>query len=209
MCGIVGLFLKDPHLEPELGMLVASMLGTLCDRGPDSAGFAIYGNETPGTIKLTLRAPADFDFEHLTEQLENAAGASVPHVVRDTHMVVTVPLARETAIRAALTEAAREVSVVGARAPHGDLQGGRPTGSGCNPFRIAAHGRHPRHRSYAHGHGIRRDDGRRPSVLRPARTSAWSTMVLCRTTIRFAANWPSMRKSSSRLKTTPKSPQAI
>src|SRR5260370_42662944 len=55
MCGIVGLFLKDPHLEPELGTLVAGMLGTLCDRGPDSAGFAIYGSETPGAIKLTLR----------------------------------------------------------------------------------------------------------------------------------------------------------
>jgi glutamate synthase domain-containing protein 1 len=114
MCGIVGLFLKDPHLEPELGMLVGRMLGTLCDRGPDSAGFAVYGNETPGTIKLTLRAPADFDFERLAKQLQTAAGASVPHVVRDTHMVVTVPLARETAIRAALAELAPGVRVVGA-----------------------------------------------------------------------------------------------
>src|SRR5260370_21867076 len=113
MCGIVGLFLKDPHLEPKLGMLVADMLGTLCDRGPDSAGFAIYGSETPGTIKLTLRAPASYDFDCLTKQLETVAGASVPHAVRDTHMVVTVPLARETAIRAALAHLAPEVSVVG------------------------------------------------------------------------------------------------
>src|SRR5215813_1638933 len=114
MCGIVGLFLKDPHLEPELGMLVAGMLGTLCDRGPDSAGFAIYGSETPGAIKLTLRAPAGHDFECLTKQLETAAGASVPRVVRDTHMVVTLPLVREKAIRATLAELAPEVSVVGA-----------------------------------------------------------------------------------------------
>jgi len=35
-------------------------------------------------------------------------------VVRDTHMVVTVPLAREAAIRATLVEVAPEVSVVGA-----------------------------------------------------------------------------------------------
>jgi glutamate synthase domain-containing protein 1 len=115
MCGIVGLFLKDPHLERELGMLVAGMLGTLCDRGPDSAGFAIYGSETPGAIKLTLRAPAGHDFECLTKQLETAAGASVPCVVRDTHMVVTLPLAREKAIRATLVElASPEVSIVGA-----------------------------------------------------------------------------------------------
>jgi glutamate synthase domain-containing protein 1 len=114
MCGIVGLFLKDPHLEPELGMLVAGMLGTLCDRGPDSAGFAVYANETPGTIKLTLRAPAGFDCERLAKQLESAAGAPVPHVVRDTHVVVTVPLARENAVRAALADVAAEVRVVGA-----------------------------------------------------------------------------------------------
>src|SRR5258708_25036560 len=114
MCGIVGLFLKDPHLEPKLGMLVADMLGTLCDRGPDSAGFAIYGSEAPDTIKLTLRALAGYDFDCLTKQLETAARASVPHVVRDTHIVVTVPLARETAIRAALAELAPEISVVGA-----------------------------------------------------------------------------------------------
>jgi asparagine synthetase B (glutamine-hydrolysing) len=34
MCGIVGLFIKDPSLEPELGRLAASMLATLSDRGP-------------------------------------------------------------------------------------------------------------------------------------------------------------------------------
>ena len=48
MCGIVGLYLKDHALEPELGALLAGMLGTLCDRGPDSAGFAVYGAAAPG-----------------------------------------------------------------------------------------------------------------------------------------------------------------
>ena len=44
MCGIVGLFLKDKSLEPELGALLSSMLVTMTDRGPDSAGIAIYGD---------------------------------------------------------------------------------------------------------------------------------------------------------------------
>lgn len=57
MCGIVGLYLKDHALEPELGALLAGMLGTLCDRGPDSAGFAVYGAAAPGAIKLTIRGP--------------------------------------------------------------------------------------------------------------------------------------------------------
>ena len=30
MCGIVGLFIKDPQLEPELGSLLSSMLGVMC-----------------------------------------------------------------------------------------------------------------------------------------------------------------------------------
>ncbi|TKB30023.1 MAG: glutamine amidotransferase, partial [Mesorhizobium sp.] len=43
MCGIVGLFLKDKSLEPQLGAMLSEMLISLSDRGPDSAGIAIYG----------------------------------------------------------------------------------------------------------------------------------------------------------------------
>jgi glutamate synthase domain-containing protein 1 len=113
MCGIVGLFLKEAGLERELGTLLAGMLGTLCDRGPDSAGFAVYGDEVPGSIKLTLRAPADYDFKRLIKQLENESGA-LPHVIRDTHMVIAVPLSREQAVAHRLAELAPEISIVGA-----------------------------------------------------------------------------------------------
>ena len=47
MCGIVGLFLKDKSLEPQLGALLSEMLVSLSDRGPDSAGIAIYGSGEP------------------------------------------------------------------------------------------------------------------------------------------------------------------
>ena len=57
MCGIVGLFLKDPRLEPELGRLTATMLAELSDRGPDSAGFAVYGSETAGITSKGRRCP--------------------------------------------------------------------------------------------------------------------------------------------------------
>jgi glutamate synthase domain-containing protein 1 len=46
MCGIVGLHLRDPALYPRLGELLTAMLGQLSDRGPDSAGMAIYGDPT-------------------------------------------------------------------------------------------------------------------------------------------------------------------
>ncbi|MGW1738571.1 class II glutamine amidotransferase [Nocardia sp. NPDC001965] len=44
MCGIVGLHLRDPALHPRLGELLTTMLDQMCERGPDSAGMAIYGD---------------------------------------------------------------------------------------------------------------------------------------------------------------------
>lgn len=56
MCGIVGLHLKDPVLEPQLGQLLTPMLGCMSSRGPDSAGVAAYSDDlTPGEMRFTLR----------------------------------------------------------------------------------------------------------------------------------------------------------
>ena len=58
MCGIVGLFCKSPELEPRLGELLAAMLVQMSDRGPDSAGVAVYRDAAPdGWTKLTLYSP--------------------------------------------------------------------------------------------------------------------------------------------------------
>jgi glutamate synthase domain-containing protein 1 len=112
MCGIVGLFLKDDRLQPDLGALLAGMLGTLCDRGPDSAGFAVYGAGAAETVKLTLRAPAGFDFAALLQRLRTATGGKLGHAIHDTHMVLSIPAASGSAARAEIARAP-EVSVVG------------------------------------------------------------------------------------------------
>jgi glutamate synthase domain-containing protein 1 len=44
VCGIVGLHLRDPGLHPQLGVLLESMLVQVLERGPDSAGVAVYGD---------------------------------------------------------------------------------------------------------------------------------------------------------------------
>ncbi len=78
MCGIVGLFLKDRALEPELGRHLAAMLVTMTDRGPDSAGIAVYGAPGDGTARLTLRSDApEADFAALAENLGTALGTPV------------------------------------------------------------------------------------------------------------------------------------
>jgi amidophosphoribosyltransferase len=55
VCGIVGLFAKHPDVEEKLGAHLGAMLAQMADRGPDSAGVAIYRDPAPaGTTKLSL-----------------------------------------------------------------------------------------------------------------------------------------------------------
>ena len=108
MCGIAGLFLKDPSLQGGLGSLLAGMLSPLTERGPDSTGFAVFGGGRDGWSKLTLRAPAGFDFHRLLKAL----GEGIEHRRHDTHLVVSVPGDRLAAVHTALG-AFPEVTVVG------------------------------------------------------------------------------------------------
>lgn len=112
MCGIVGLFAKDKALESELGAHLARMLASLGDRGPDSAGLAVYGATEAGCVKLTLRGPAGYDFDALDAALARTLGP-VGVQVRGTHAVLTVPDTAELASRAALAQIAPELVVVG------------------------------------------------------------------------------------------------
>ena len=56
MCGIVGLFLKDDSLSPQLGGMLSEMLVTMTDRGPDSAGIALYGASQGSSFKVTVQS---------------------------------------------------------------------------------------------------------------------------------------------------------
>jgi len=114
MCGIVGLFLKNRSLEPKLGNLLAGMLGTMCERGPDSAGFAIYGTGDSDHVKLTLSAAsADTDFAALAKKVEAAIGTPVTVETHATHAVFTLPVASEQAAREAIADFSTGVKVVG------------------------------------------------------------------------------------------------
>jgi glutamate synthase domain-containing protein 1 len=113
MCGIVGLFLKDPKLEGELGAMLASMLCTMTGRGPDSAGFAVYGAGAPGQVKLSLRAAKGYDFPALAQGLSVPADGVPALAIRGTHAVIELPAAREAQVRAFLAARHPEVAVVG------------------------------------------------------------------------------------------------
>lgn len=105
MCGIVGLFLKDKSLEPELGSMLTDMLITMTDRGPDSAGIAIYGNDSKDLSKLTVQSDnAEQSFDGLADRLGKTLNAKVSIAIKDTHAVLEMPSDQIEAARAALAE---------------------------------------------------------------------------------------------------------
>ena len=96
MCGIVGLYSKKPELSEKLGQLFAPMLIEMTDRGPDSAGIAIYHNPaTGGAAKFTVFHPDPrFDWQGLHDHLGNGVEA----VPNDTHWVFTTTSDAKTTI---------------------------------------------------------------------------------------------------------------
>ena len=115
MCGIVGLFLKNKALEPQLGSMLSTMLGTMCERGPDSAGFAIYGSGDSEHVKLTVRCTSSgYDFNGLAKRVGKEIGADVPVQIHDTHGVFIVPAGLEQKAREAVERLGDGAKVVGA-----------------------------------------------------------------------------------------------
>jgi methylamine---glutamate N-methyltransferase subunit A len=111
MCGIAGIFLKNPALEPRLGAMLSDMMEVLSDRGPDSAGFAIYGGGQPGFIKVTLRGPKGAALTAAVEALlAGFAGASA--VYHDTHAVISLAEGDLDALKQAIA-ARDDVQLVG------------------------------------------------------------------------------------------------
>jgi glutamate synthase domain-containing protein 1 len=92
VCGIVGLFGKSPDLEPRLGEYLGSMLAQMDDRGPDSAGVAVYRNPaTSGASKLTLySADPAASWESVCGELAATFGDAEILDVRARHCVLVV-----------------------------------------------------------------------------------------------------------------------
>ena len=121
MCGIVGLLVKNPELRDRLGELMVPMLIGMTDRGPDSAGLAVFSEPvTPPAHKLSLYAPplpgvspdeAVYDWSDLLAGLR----AGVPHVHHvssvASHAVLTT-VAEPEAVVAWLREHAPGVHVL-------------------------------------------------------------------------------------------------
>ncbi len=112
MCGIVGLFLKRAELEPELGRLTALMLHEMAARGPDSAGFAVFGAAGAQDKLSVLALDPAVDWDAVARDLGSALGIEVDAAVLSDHAVLLVG-DRGAAARDWLIARAPQVSVLG------------------------------------------------------------------------------------------------
>ncbi|MDD3884231.1 MAG: glutamine amidotransferase family protein [Gallionella sp.] len=94
MCGIVGLLAKKPALREKLGELMVPMLIGMTERGPDSAGLAVFRDplaESQRKISVysgLTEAGADFNWQGLVHDLKAHLGATVELEAKGNHAIL-------------------------------------------------------------------------------------------------------------------------
>ena len=97
MCGIVGLLVKKPALRAHLGEMMVPMLIGMTERGPDSAGLAVFAEPVgENERKLSLYSGMteegdDFNWQGLGHDLQSHLGIPVSIEHHNNHAVLTVP----------------------------------------------------------------------------------------------------------------------
>ena len=91
MCGIVGLFAKTKSFENELGFHFSKMLEEMTDRGPDSAGFAMYHNAVDGgRVKVVALTRDPVDSTILENKLSSVFSEASVADLGSGHLLITV-----------------------------------------------------------------------------------------------------------------------
>ncbi|MEE9096511.1 glutamine amidotransferase [Pseudarthrobacter phenanthrenivorans] len=118
MCGIAALQLRNPSLHPQMGSLLSSMLCQIVDRGPDSAGLAVYntpGLVAPGASTLSLlgrnQGMATADITAGVAALLPSDAAPSVQVVGDTTLV-SAAVGTDLLVKA-VTETLPDATIIG------------------------------------------------------------------------------------------------
>ena len=89
MCGIVGLFAKKEIISSNLGLHLSKMIESMSDRGPDSAGLAIYGKPTAKKTKIMVQSRSpEADFTKLKKFLSSKKALPYGLTIHSTHAVI-------------------------------------------------------------------------------------------------------------------------
>ena len=106
MCGIVGLHLRNPELNPRLGELLTGMLCEMGERGSDSAGVAVYGDPTwsppgRGCVSIAELAPGTTaDIAAVTAAVAAELGSDVDGVAVDDSFQLSAAVESERLLAA-------------------------------------------------------------------------------------------------------------
>ena len=93
MCGIVGLYLKNADIRDRLGAYFSPMLEQMSDRGPDSAGVAIYRDTEEQLAKITLyHSSPEYHWDGLVKEAECdlAVTVHIDHI--SSHVILRAPI---------------------------------------------------------------------------------------------------------------------
>ncbi len=115
MCGVTGLLITDPAAEADLGRLLVSMVTSLGERGPDSAGLAYYGHgaaASGGTMRLSLGSDDDVDWGDLATWVRASSPGTRVEVL-GSGAVVSVPDEASDVLVTGLAESWPAVHVFG------------------------------------------------------------------------------------------------
>ena len=93
MCGIVGLFAKKENISSSLGLHLSKMLESMSDRGPDSAGLAIYGKPIAKKAKIMVQSQSPLnDFKELKKFLSSKRAIPCSLTTQSTHAVIKLDI---------------------------------------------------------------------------------------------------------------------
>ena len=83
MCGIAGILLKREGVEIDTGRALIDMLDGCQHRGPDSTGFALYGDESQGQLKLRFYVGTDNEAGNAIARLKEVFAEHGAEIVED------------------------------------------------------------------------------------------------------------------------------
>lgn len=98
MCGIVGLLIKKPEQRDRLGEWMVPMLVGMTERGPDSAGLAVYSEEGHGSaLKFNLYAPSPhYVWSAVEKSFAEHCKATPRVVIKGNHAIFAAEVSEES-----------------------------------------------------------------------------------------------------------------
>jgi glutamate synthase domain-containing protein 1 len=113
MCGIVGLLARTTEFREELGQMLTPMLVCMGDRGPDSAGLAIFtAGVQPSLRQFSLFSSLrQFNWSDLRDRLRRDTGEQAEIEALENHAKLTTSVLPEK-VRAWLVENFQEIHLL-------------------------------------------------------------------------------------------------